>query len=198
MSTKKFLHESVYFNVQVFLHKKACCAFSAYQSFNFLVPVLWKCASLIAAVPVSTPPRISLFLIWHSEGTVELFQDFEKADFPFSQIQHHHLGHRGSREGRKPFSKSIVCKKGGEGGRVMRTGRFCDSLIDLPEPAPSYHFSTTLPQQNSTTVPLWLIHQNQASVIPVLSPYYSTTVSSVQHCPLPNNVIMSRILKTNF
>ena len=44
-----------------------------------------------------------------------------------------------------------------------------NTLMDLPEPAPSYPFPTTLPQQNSTTVPLWLIHQNQASVIPVLS-----------------------------
>ena len=43
---------------------------------------------------------------------------FENADFPFchpsnSVIQAHHLPHHGgSGEGGKPFSKSIVCKKG--------------------------------------------------------------------------------------
>ena len=85
-------------------------------------------------------------------------------------------------------------------------------LFHYATTAEQYH-STKVPQQNRTKVPPWWIYQNQprhtpfplryhsrtvpqyhsdwfTRTRPVLYPYYpayySTTVSSTQHCPLPN------------
>ena len=124
--------------------------------------------------PVASPIILiqSLSLIWHSGGTIELclVSGFENADFPFchpsnSVIQAHHPPHHGGRgEGGKPFSKSIVCKKG-EGDADGQVLWLSDWFSTPTHPAllytsfPLYHFSpyhhSTISLYHYTTIPLY-------------------------------------------
>ena len=131
--------------------------------------------------PVSSFSTLPPSLIWHSEGTIELclVSGFRNADFPFcypsnSVIQPHHPHHGGRGEGGKGFPNPLCARR----GRVMRTGRFCDSLIDLPALLPSptivlFHYTTfdlpDLPPALLYTFPLYhfsaLIYQPPSPTI---------------------------------
>ena len=132
-------------------------------------------AQLCQCLHSQYPPCISIsssFDIQEEQLNCVSCQDSENETFLFSSSA---SSSRRTGRGEKTLFQ-IHCVQ--EGGRVMRTGRFCDSLIDLPEPAPSYHFSTAEQQYNcstkvqhyqSTTLPLYqskTVHQYQSTSIP--------------------------------
>ena len=196
----KVLHGSMYFNVQVFLQKVMLCLFS-------LSIIQFSCSCLVKMCqfncrstsqypspylpfPHLTFRRNSWIVSRFWKGRLSFFSNSASSSRPSWK-----------QRGEKTLFQIHCVQEGGRRGEGDADGQvlwLSDWFTRTSPVIPLFHYATTAEQYHSTKVPLWLIHQNQASVIPVLSPYYSTTVSSVQHCPLPNNVIMSRILKTNF
>ena len=94
-------------------------------------PVPKYTASTLPCYPHSAPFPHPSFDIQEEQLNCALFQDLETFLFCYpsnSVIQPDHPHHGGRGEGGKGFPNPLCARR----GRVMRTGRFCDSLIDLP------------------------------------------------------------------
>ena len=160
--------------------KKSCCAFSAYQSFNFLVLVLWKCASSIAAVPVAKQSLFPHLTFRRNSWIVSRFWKgrlsfFLKFSIIISTIVE-------AERGENPFPNPLCARRGEKGGGWCGRAGFvtlwliyqnqprhttfplryhsrtvpqyqCTTLIDSPEPGQCY--TRTIPP---TTLPLSVPH----------------------------------------
>ena len=126
--------------------KKSCCAFSAYQSFNFLVLVLWKCASSIAAVPVAKQSLFPHLTFRRNSWIVSRFWKgrlsfFLKFSIIISTIVE-------AERGENPFPNPLCARRGEKGGGWCgRAGFVTLWLIYQNQPR-----HTTLPQQNNSTI----------------------------------------------
>ena len=152
MSMKKLLHENMYFNVQVFMHKKACCAFSAYQSFNFLVLVLWKCASSIAAVPVA---KQSLFPHLTFRRNSWIVSRFWKGRLSFFSNSASSSRPSWKQRGEKTLFQIHCVQEGGRRGEGDADGQvlwLSDWFTRTSPVIPLFHYATTAEQYHSTTL----------------------------------------------
>ena len=183
MSMTKFCMEAC-ISMCKYSCKKSCCAFSAYQSFNFLVLVLWKCASSIAAVPVA---KQSLFPHLTFRRNSWIVSRFWKGRLSFFSNSASSSRPSWKQRGEKTLFQIHCVQEGGRRGEGDADGQvlwLSDWFTRTSPVIPLFHYATTaeqyhstkVPQQNRTKVPPWWIYQNQPRHTPFPLRYHSRTV----------------------
>ena len=182
----KVLHESMYFNVQVFLQKVMLCLFSL-SIIQFSCSCLVKMCQFNCRSTSSQTVPLSSFDI--QEEQLNCFKILKRQTFLFLKFSIIISTIVEAERGENPFPNPLCARRGEKGGGWCgRAGFVTLWLIYQNQPR-----HTTFPlRYNSRTVPQyhtsWFTRTKPYSIIHDTStfPHYYTTVSSAQHCPLPN------------
>ena len=186
MSMTKFCMEAC-ISMCKYSCKKSCCAFSAYQSFNFLVLVLWKCASSIAAVPVA---KQSLFPHLTFRRNSWIVSGFWKGRLSFFSNSASSSRPSWKQRGEKTLFQIHCVQEGGRRGEGDADGQvlwLSDWFTRTSPVIPLFHYATTAEQYHSTTLFDLPEPSHTASyMIPVLFP--TTIPQSVPHSTAPYQI----------